>query len=90
MDEKFNEMPVSIIHFDEDGTASNVEDYNLDKVEEVPIFEPLNSGFRNGSMTNSEPRKIKIQVGKAVSILVTLKNDPIVRNHGQSIAKKYS
>lgn len=40
-------------------------------------------------MTNSEPRKIKIQVGKAVSIMVTLKNDPIVRNHGQSIAKKY-
>ena len=33
MDEKFNGIPVSIIHFDEDGTVSNVEDYNLDKVE---------------------------------------------------------
>ncbi len=33
MDEKFNGIPVSIIHFDEDGTVTNVEDYNLDKVE---------------------------------------------------------
>lgn len=42
-------MPVSIIHFDEDGTTSNGEDYNLDKVEEVPIFEPHNSGLGNGN-----------------------------------------
>ena len=61
-----------------------------EKPEEVPIFEPRSSGFRNGSMTNIETKKIKIQVGKAVSILVTLKKDPIVRNHRQSIAKKYS
>ena len=61
-----------------------------EKPEEVPIFEPRSPGFRNGSMTNIEMERIKIQVGKAVSILVTLKNDPIVRNHGQSIAKKYS
>ena len=33
MDEKFNGIPVSIIHFDEDGAVTNVEDYNLDKVE---------------------------------------------------------
>lgn len=44
-----------------------------EKPEEVPIFEPRSSGFRNGSMTNIETKKIKIQVGKAVSILVTLK-----------------
>lgn len=30
MDEKFNRIPVSVIHLDKDGT---VEDYNLDKVE---------------------------------------------------------
>ena len=41
-------------------------------------------------MTDIETKRIKIQIGKAVSILVTLKNGPIVRNHGQSIAKKYS
>ena len=33
MDEKFNGIHVSIIHVDEDGTVTNVEDYNLDKVE---------------------------------------------------------
>ena len=33
MDEKFNRMPVSVIHFDKDGTVTDVEDYNLDKVE---------------------------------------------------------
>ena len=33
MDEKSNGIPVSIIHFDEDGTVTNVKDYNLDKVE---------------------------------------------------------
>ena len=32
MDEKFNRMPVSVIHFDKDGTVTDVEDYNLDKV----------------------------------------------------------
>lgn len=58
MDEKFNKMPVSIIHFDEDGTTSNGEDYNLDKVEEVPIFEPHNFGFRNGNMANIETKRI--------------------------------
>lgn len=60
-----------------------------EKPKEVPIFEPRNSGFRNESMTNIETKRIKIQIGKAVSILVTLKNGPIARNHGQSIAKKY-
>lgn len=58
-----------------------------EKFEEAPIFEPRNSGFRNVSMTNIETKGIKTQIGKAVSILVTLKNDPIVRYHGQSIAK---
>lgn len=38
MDEKFNEMPVIIIHFDEDGTA-----------EEVPIFNPLTSVSEMGA-----------------------------------------
>ena len=33
MDEKFNRMPVSVIHLDKDGTVIDVEDYNLDKVE---------------------------------------------------------
>ena len=33
MDEKFNRMPVSVIHFDKDGTVTDVEDYNLDKVD---------------------------------------------------------
>lgn len=33
MDEKFNRIPVSVIHFDKDGTVTDVEDYNLDKVE---------------------------------------------------------
>ena len=33
MDEKFNSIPVSVIHFDKDGTVTDVEDYNLDKVE---------------------------------------------------------
>ena len=33
MDEKFNRMPVSGIHFDKDGTVTDVEDYNLDKIE---------------------------------------------------------
>ena len=33
MDEKFNRIPVSIIHFDKDGTVTDVEDYNLDKVD---------------------------------------------------------
>ena len=41
-------------------------------------------------MIDIETKRIKIQIGKAVSILVTLKNGPIVRYHGQSIAKKYS
>lgn len=50
-----------------------------EKFEEAPIFEPRNSGFRNVSMTNIETKGIKTQIGKAVSILVTLKNDPIVR-----------
>ena len=26
-------MPVSVIHFDKDGTVTDVEDYNLDKVD---------------------------------------------------------
>ena len=33
MDEKFNRIPVSVIHLDKDGTVIDVEDYNLDKVE---------------------------------------------------------
>lgn len=33
MDEKFNRIPVSVIHFDKDGTVTDVENYNLDKVE---------------------------------------------------------
>lgn len=33
MDEKFNRMPVSVIHFDKDGSVTDVEDYNLDKVD---------------------------------------------------------
>ena len=33
MDEKFNSIPVSVIHFDKDGTVTDVEDYNLDKVD---------------------------------------------------------
>ena len=33
MDEKFNRIPVSVIHLDKDGTVTDVEDYNLDKVE---------------------------------------------------------
>ena len=33
MDKKFNRIPVSVIHFDKDGTGTDVEDYNLDKVE---------------------------------------------------------
>ena len=33
MDEKFNRMPVSVIHFDKDGTVTDVEDYNLDKID---------------------------------------------------------
>ena len=33
MDEKFNSIPVSVIHLDKDGTVTDVEDYNLDKVE---------------------------------------------------------
>ena len=33
MDEKFNRIPVSVIHFDKDGTVTDVEDYNLDKVD---------------------------------------------------------
>ena len=32
MDEKFNRIPVSVIHLDKDGTVIDVEDYNLDKV----------------------------------------------------------
>ena len=33
MDKNFNRIPVSVIHFDKDGTVTDVEDYNLDKVE---------------------------------------------------------
>ena len=33
MDEKFNRIPVSVIYFDKDGTVTDVEDYNLDKIE---------------------------------------------------------
>lgn len=33
MDEKFNRMPVSVIYFDKDDTVTDVEDYNLDKVD---------------------------------------------------------
>ena len=33
MDEKFNRIPVSVIHFDKDGAVTDVEDYNLDKIE---------------------------------------------------------
>ncbi len=33
MDEKFNRIPVSVIHLDKDGTVTDVEDYNLDKVD---------------------------------------------------------
>ena len=33
MDEKFNRIPVSVIHFDKDGTVTDVEDCNLDKIE---------------------------------------------------------
>ena len=33
MDEKFNRIPVSVIHLDKDGTVIDVKDYNLDKVE---------------------------------------------------------
>ena len=30
MDKNFNRIPVSVIHFDKDGTVTDVEDYNLD------------------------------------------------------------
>ena len=33
MDEKFNRIPVSVINLDKDGTVTDVEDYNLDKVD---------------------------------------------------------
>ena len=33
MYKNFNRIPVSVIHFDKDGTVTDVEDYNLDKVE---------------------------------------------------------
>ena len=33
MDDKFNGMPTSIIHFDAEGIVIDVEDYNLDKIE---------------------------------------------------------
>ena len=33
MDKNFNRIPVSVIHFDKDGTVTDVEDYNFDKVE---------------------------------------------------------
>lgn len=33
MDDKFNGMPTSIIHFDAEGIVTDVEDYNLDKIE---------------------------------------------------------
>ena len=33
MDKNFNRIPVSVIHFDKDGTVTDVEDYNLDKIE---------------------------------------------------------
>ena len=33
MDEKLNRMPVSVIHVDKDGTVTDVEDYNLAKVD---------------------------------------------------------
>ena len=33
MDEKFNRIPVSVIHLDKDGTVIDEEDYNLDKIE---------------------------------------------------------
>lgn len=54
-----------------------------EKFEEAPIFEPRNSGFRNVSMTNIETKGIKTQIGKAVSILVTLKNPSILLYHGK-------
>ena len=33
MDDKFNGMPTSIIHFDAEVIVTDVEDYNLDKIE---------------------------------------------------------
>ena len=33
MNEKFNRIPVSVIHLDKDGTVIDEEDYNLDKIE---------------------------------------------------------
>ena len=42
MDEKFNRIPVSVIHLDKDGTVID---------EKVPIFEPGNSGFKNGNFS---------------------------------------
>ena len=33
MDKNFNRIPVSVIHFDKDGTVTDLEDYNLDKIE---------------------------------------------------------
>ena len=33
MDKNFNRIPVSVIHFGKDGTVTDVEDYNLDKIE---------------------------------------------------------
>ena len=33
MDKNFNRIPVIVIHFDKDGTVTDVEDYNLDKIE---------------------------------------------------------
>ena len=33
MDEKFNRIPVSVIHLDKDGTVIDEEDYNLDKID---------------------------------------------------------
>lgn len=32
MDKNFNRIPVSVIHFDKDGTVTDVEDYNLDTI----------------------------------------------------------
>lgn len=70
MDEKFNRIPVSVIHLDKDGT-----------VEKVPIFEPGNSGFKNGnfSFILGSRKELRFVLNRSFHVQLSMRSVTVVK-----------
>lgn len=67
MDEKFNRILVSVIH--------------LDKDEKVPIFEPGNSGFKNGnfSFILGSRKELRFVLNRSFHVQLSMRSVTVVK-----------